>query len=258
MKPRKPKNIPHSTFFGRWRIGEDFFERHNFHKGNDDGPKGLVDDFSLYQRADFQTKRLHPEVMAFYEDTLRFELYADVRWLGVFRFLSFFYKKFSNSIGQINLPLNHEKEERMFSRIIPLDSERDGRTRVRAWIRTNDKKETIFVAAYSLHTFRNETYMNIALPLPLGNMTGVLRLDHSESNSDVRDGLQLTSLPRREGCGDEGIYYHSKWFSVRLPIQERFLVWHSGEREGIRASHKMWMFGIPFLMIDYKISRKTL
>ncbi|HEX7065193.1 MAG TPA: hypothetical protein VF199_09040 [Bacillales bacterium] len=258
MKHRKPQDIPHSSFFGRWRIGEDFFERHDFHSGNGESLEGLVDDFSVYHRKDFLPERLHPEVVAFYEDTLRYDLYADVRWPGIFRFLSPLYKWFSKRIGQINLPLNHEKEGQMFSRILPLDSEKDGRPRVRAWIRTNDQKETIFVAAYSLHTFHEETYMNIALPLPFGNMTGVLRLAHSDSNSLVKDGLQLTSLPRRNGRGDEGIYYHTRWFSFRLPIQEHFLVWYSDERKGLRASHKMWMFGLLFLTIDYEIFRKTM
>ncbi|HEX6922318.1 MAG TPA: hypothetical protein VF149_00725 [Bacillales bacterium] len=256
MKRRRPKSIPHSSFFGRWRIGEDFFERYHLHRNNH-SPRGLVDDFSVYQREDFQPNQLHPEVIAFYEDTLRYELYADVHWLGMFRFLSPIYKWFSKRIGQINLPLNDKKNQgQMFSRILPLNSAKDGRTGVRAWIRTNDKQETIFVAAYSLHIHRNETYMNIALPLPLGNMTGVLRLDHLESDGDVKKGLQLTSLPRQNFRGDEGIYYHTKWFSVCLPIQERFLVWYTNEQEVLRAAHKMWMFGVPFLTIDYVISKK--
>ncbi len=39
----------------------------------------------------------------------------------------------------------------MHSDIIGVDSDKDGRKNVRAWIRTNEKQETVFTALYSAY-----------------------------------------------------------------------------------------------------------
>ena len=57
--------------------------------------------------------------------------------------------------------------------------------------------------------------------------------------------------------GDEGIYYVTKWLSIRLPLNERFVVWVSdGQQHMIKAYHEMWMFGMRFLSIDYTIKKR--
>ncbi|RBW68921.1 hypothetical protein [Bacillus taeanensis] len=148
---------------------------------------------------------------------------------------------------QINLPAHGEENGAMHSRMIAVSDQQDGRTNVRAWIRTNERGKAIFAAAYSTHTSHRETYMNIALPLPFGNTTGVLTLNHDKGN-----GLTLSSLP----CGgDEGIYFHTKRFTVRLPLQEHFHVWKNDDA-GLHAVHTMWLFRKKFLSITYHIHRR--
>ena len=56
-----------------------------------------------------------------------------------------------------------------------LDDARDGRTNVRAWVRWYaDTGEAIYAAAYATHALGSQVYMNIAFPLPLGNLTSIL------------------------------------------------------------------------------------
>jgi hypothetical protein len=84
-------------------------------------------------------------------------------------------------------------------------------------------------------------------------MTGILRFENS---TNPIDGLILTSLAQKGNKGDEGIYYVTNWFTIRLPLNEYFHVWiHHSSQSIIKAKHQMWMCGIKFLSIDYIIKR---
>lgn len=84
--------------------------------------------------------------------------------------------------------------------------------------------------------------MNIALPLPHSSMIGILQLE------EIDGRLILKS----EGSGDEGIYLGVGKFLFKLPLSEHFTITetHTGH---LTALHKMKIFGIPFLEIDYRI-----
>lgn len=112
----------------------------------------------------------------------------------------------------------------------------------------NEAGESIFVALYSKHTHEDEKYMNIGLPLPYSNMTGILKL--CNKNKD----LIITSKLRRNGKGDEGIYLHTRFFTIRLPLAETFIIKESTDQI-LEANHRMWIFGVKFLEIDYEIKK---
>ena len=69
---------------------------------------------------------------------------------------------------------------------------------VRAWIRKNEAGESIFVALYSKHTNKNETYMNIALPLPYSNMTGILKLYNDNHDLIITSKLREMAREMRD------------------------------------------------------------
>ncbi|WP_408007851.1 YndJ family protein [Pseudalkalibacillus sp. A8] len=242
--------IPASKIFSRFFTGSDFFHRRNL-VAQDRHDDGLIDNMEDYDRIDFNTRNLHPEVVSFYENTLEYTLESHTQWQPGFVAFSKIYKSISKRIGQINLPLNGMDHIQMTSKIISLNSEEDGRPDVRAWIRTTADGESIFAAAYSSHQYKGERYMNIALPLLLGNMTGVLKMDHMQEDES---GLKLSNFSKRSN-GDEGIYYHTRWFTIKLPINEHFNVWFDEKANLLKASHHMSLFNKPFLKIDYEISR---
>ncbi|MCK0472270.1 YndJ family protein [Halalkalibacter sp. APA_J-10(15)] len=247
--------IPFSHITGKWKIGANFFERNQLKA--DSRYQGLMDDLSLFDQYDFDPHRVNDEIRQFYENPLSFKLVSKTYWHKGFRLLSKLYKWISRKMEQIDLPLHDQKEElEVNSKLIAIDPNEDGRERPRAWIRTDKESgKAVFVASYSYHTYGEKKYLNIALPLPLGQMTAVLRFENNEFEHGD-DGLVLTSQPNKFGKGDEGIYYVTKWFVIRLPLDERFqLRVEDGSESILKANHRMWLCGKHFLTIDYWISR---
>ena len=192
---------------------------------------------------------LSPNVIDFYENTMDYRLFSTVKWHTWFMPFALMYKLISRKMQQINLPL-HRRQIEMTGAIHSVDEELDGRESVRAWVRKVDD-ETAFVALYSIHENAGRTYMNIALPLPFSAMIGVL--DLIQHGSD----LQLTSKKLSSPTSDAGIYLAVKKKVLKLPIEEDFLV-RETEDGSLIAKHKMWIFKIPFLTINYSIRRSSI
>ncbi len=237
---------PLSRVFGTRIIGSDFLLRKQLI--DDKAYSGLIDRMKDFSSNEFDENRLSPGIADFYEQTESYELEANIHWAAWFRPIAFIYQLISERIGQIHLGMGGAWE-RMDGSIIGVKSETDGRSCVRAWLRKNESGETIFAALYSQHQYGNETYMNIALPLPYSNMTGILK-PYNDQNR-----LVLTSVLRKQGAGDEGIYLHTSIFTIRLPLAETFFI---KEEEGfLTAHHHMWIFGKQFLEIDYNIKKRV-
>lgn len=237
---------PLSQVFGTRTIGRDFLSRKQLI--DDKEYTGLVDRIKDFSSNEFDENRLSPGIVEFYEQTKNYELEANIRWAAWFKPFAFLYQHISRRIGQIHLGMGGVLE-RMDGEIIGVRSKVDGRSCVRAWIRKNEDGDTIFVALYSLHQYGNETYMNIALPLPYSNMTGILK-PYNDQNR-----LILTSVLRKQGAGDEGIYLHTCFFTIRLPLAEAFII--KEEKGFLTAHHQMWIFGKKFLEIDYNIKKRV-
>ncbi|HEX2911748.1 MAG TPA: YndJ family protein [Chloroflexia bacterium] len=263
---------PFSRFREKWsgKIGPAFFERRNAiqpYPGDGKQPEGLVDSLDDYGRPDFQTEKIDPRVRDFYEHTAHYKLLVTPRWQPGFRWGARLFHAWSTRVEQINLPLNSETgDEQIDSRILPLNSQPDGRERVRAWIRTYVQTgKAIYVAAYSSHSYKNETYMNIAFPMPGGNMSSILHLEHLEEPEMPGGGVLLTTLARQEQAGDQGVYFVLKSGPLRLPLNETIRVWplDRAKAESYRtarginltlaARHDMWICGLLFLSLTYLI-----
>ncbi len=228
---REGYSFPISSIRGKWSIGERILE------GNKTSElySGLVDNMSIY----IDRKKLAPTISDFYENTNNYRLFASVRWHSWFKPLAAVYHLFSKRVQQLNLPLSQEELE-MTGNIVSIV---DGREKTRAWVR-KIKEEVIFVALYSFHHTSEKTYMNIALPLPWSSMIGVLELRQSKRK------LTLTSQATVDS--DAGIYLALGKNLFKLPIHERFEVKETSPKH-LSALHRMWIFGVPFLTITYRI-----
>lgn len=202
--------------------------------------RGLVDAMDIYNLD------ISPTIADFYENTTDYRLFATVRWKKWFKPFAFIYSFISRKTEQINLPL-HANEIEMTGAIVSVD-ETDGRINPRAWIRKIEDELT-FIAIYSYHEKNDgKVFMNIALPLPFSTMTGVLEV------RTVGESLQLTSK-KSDAASDAGIYLSSRWGEYsKLPIEEDFFV-KEGKEGQLLATHKMWLFSIPFLTIQYTIQK---
>lgn len=244
--------LPHTNINGGKKIGKDFLYKKKLANIKQQYA-GLVDSLEKFARNDFFPLQIHPKIRSFYENTMLYELTAQIKWHRGFRMLAKIFKVWSNRSQQINLPINQQEIFQIDSEIIGINNkEQYWNKNLRAWIRMyKDTDQTMFVAVYSDHYHDNEQYLHITLPVPKCNLTGILRMEHGADQS-----LQITSLPRRGRKGDEGIYLMIKNFSIRLPLNEHFLIWVD-EYGRLQATHRMWLFGFKLLSIEYEISGKV-
>ncbi|KRG15155.1 hypothetical protein ACA30_08250 [Virgibacillus soli] len=243
-EPRtRPLSFPISQIRGGLVIGEQLLEKVK-QAGKTPNYYGLVEDMSVYE---LNKQTIPPPIIHFYERTMDYQLSATIKWASWFKPCAALYRIGSQLMQQINLPL-HQQEVNMTGGIWGIQQELDGRTAPRAWVRKIEDN-IVFVALYSEHRTNEKNYMNIALPLPWSTMIGIL---------DVRQlgtKLQLTSK-RAQSQSDAGIYLAWKKHLFKLPLEEEF---HIGEsKKGkLRAHHKMWFLGLPFLTINYRIMKKN-
>lgn len=236
---------PMSRLRGNATVGEVFLHNRNLIDSKE--YKGLVDKMNDFHSEAVDMAKIPLSIIRFYENTKEYELQSHIKWTRWFRPVAFCYEKMSKRVGQIHLGMGG-KWETMHGSIIGIIDEKDGRENVRAWLRKNEAGETIFVALYSKHTYKKDTYMNIALPLPYSNMTGILKLCNDDN------ALIITSKLRENDRGDEGIYLYTRFFTIRLPLAETFIIKESADQM-LTAHHRMWIFGVKFLEIDYEIKK---
>lgn len=262
-----PPGLPFSRLSSRGFVGPDYFEQHNAISSSKAKPRGLVDDLDTYRRADFDPEAIHKDVRAFYEQTAQYGLLVRPRWRRGFRLGGRIAHGLGTLVGQMRLPVAAEQsEDRIESRILPIEDSVDGRVGVRAWVRTYEgTQRAMYVAAYATHQAHGNTYMNIAFPYPGGNVASILHLSHLGEEKGAMRGVILSTLPCVHAGGDQGVYFANRLLPVRLPINETITVWAVDKRDApfdvrvttanvrVLARHEMWLFGIKFLELDYEI-----
>ncbi|GAK10476.1 YndJ family protein [Geomicrobium sp. JCM 19039] len=188
---------------------------------------------------------MHPNIQKFYADPQSYNMHADVQWAGWIRPLKPMVHAITRRMGQLNVPSGRVE---MTGRVLPIDPTEDGRLYASAWLRRNAAtEEAIFTAVYSMQHRANHSFMNIALPLPFGTMTGILR-----PANDNTDGFILSSRPVE---GEEGIYLTFGRLTVRTPLYETFHV-QALEENRLQAKQQLTIFGIRFLTIHYRLHEK--
>jgi hypothetical protein len=241
-----PPGIAFSRQRSRGPVGPDFFERTDAVDPTRGAPRGLVADLGAFANPWFHPRAVHPAIRRFYEDTLAYELVARAEWKPGSALGRRVWRAAARRFGQMDFPESPE-EGRLDSQLLALRDDMDGRTDVRGWVRTRADGRTLYAAAYSTHRWGQETYANIAFPLPGGSMTSVLRWVDLPGHPG---GLVLTTHPG-DRPGDQGVYFVNRFLPVRLPINETIAVWME---DGVpRAKHEVRVLGRPFLTLHYRM-----
>lgn len=245
---------PLSRVRGSLPIGATFFQRTNLER--DTPAHGLVDTVA---DLDIDPAKLAPTIRAFYEQTGSHELIVRPHWRAGFRTGGRIWAALARRLGQLQLPVAAESgREGIASRIVALDGTADSRRGPRAWIRTYPDGRALYVAAYATHRDGTHAYMNIAFPLPLGNLSSVLRM--VPRGNGVRVSTRLG--------GDCGIWVTVLGIPFRLPLSETIDVWTVDDPAApadLRAwaglspappystiaRHDLWLFGVHYLTLDY-------
>ncbi|BDH61297.1 membrane protein [Lysinibacillus sp. PLM2] len=134
---KKKWAFPNSQIRGNIVIGEKILPK-ILDDRNSGLCKGLVDEMTIYEPY-IDTSSLSPKILDFYENTIDYRLYAEVRWSTWFKPFAAIYRLFSSFVQQINLPLSSKRIE-MTGDILKINKDLDGRMHPRAWIRKIKKK----------------------------------------------------------------------------------------------------------------------
>jgi hypothetical protein len=192
-------------------------------------------------------------VREFYEHTTRFSLDIIPEWRRWVRPGYLLYRSvLARPLGQASVPMNQREALRgIRSRIDTITLDRDEVVAVRGWIRSfADNDEPIYVGIYTTYRHGGRGYVSVGFPLPQSSFTATL-----EPRSRPGGGLVLTSRSDLDHPGHYLTYIDPATrelttLSVRGFAEQLDVYIDDGE---LRAEHAFWLFGLPFLVLHYRI-----
>jgi len=222
---------------------------------------GIVASLDELAGPSFDPAGVDPLVREFYEHTTRFALDIVPEWRLWVRPGYLLYRTLlARPLGQANVPMSQrEAQHGVRSRIDTITGAEGapgaGETvAVRGWIRSRaDTGEPIYVGIYTTYRHEGRGYVSVGFPLPQASFTATL-LPRSrpggglvlDSHSDVdQPGHYLTYIDAQT---TELTTAAVRGFAERLDVYVE-----AGE---LRAEHAFWVFGLPFLVLHYRITRK--
>ena len=218
---------------------------------------GIVASLDELKGPGFDPAAVHPLVREFYEHTTRFTLDIVPEWrLWVRPGYLLYLTLLARPLGQASVPMNQRAAHRgVRSRIDTVTSAPDAPAVIRGWIRSYaDTGDPIYVGIYTTYRHEGMGYVSVGFPLPQASFTATL-----EPRARPGGGLVLDS---RGGTAQSGHYLtyidpatsdltvlavHG--FAERLDVY----IDQAGE---LRAEHAFAVFGIPFLVLHYRMHRK--
>ena len=244
---------------GTTLIGRDFFETYAKRQGLEpveSGVRGLLADFSLLEVENPQLAGVDERVRSFYEHTAVFELDGWSEWHGLFRPLGGALSAlFSRRLQQLNVPLSPLDTARgMSSKVVPLRDPASGTIRETAWTRElHATGNVIYAGSYSITQVPRHPSpcVKVVFPLPNGNGIVVMKAEAGADGS-----LMLRSTGSR--FGEPGFYFTvqdgdgSATARYVASLKEQIHV-YAAEAGTVRADHTLWIWGIGFLRIHYRM-----
>ncbi len=217
---------------------------------------GIVPSVDELAGPDLDPAGIDPQVREFYEHTTRFTLDIVPQWRLWVRPGYLLYRTVvARPLGQANVPMNQRETQRgIRSRINTISSADDGVVAIRGWIRSfADTDEPIYVGIYTTYRHGGRGYVSVGFPLPQASFTATL-LPRPRPGG----GLVLTSHSDLDQPGHYLAYIDPAsrdltvlavhGFAEQLDVYTR-----DGE---LRAEHAFSVFGLPFLVLHYRIHRK--
>jgi hypothetical protein len=206
---------------------------------------------------DLDPDTVDERVREFYGHTTRFALDVVPEWRTWVRPGYLLYRSLvATPLGQANVPMNQRQALRgMRSRIDTIDVDRDDIIDIRGWIRSYAATgEPIYVGIYTTYRHEDRGYVSVGFPLPQSSFTATLA-----PRARADGGLVLTSRSPLPHTGHYLTYIEPGsrvLTTLEVPGfgEELDVYVHDGE---LRADHAFWIFGLPFLVLRYRIRRKT-
>jgi hypothetical protein len=222
----------------------------------DVGDIGIVASLDDLAGPEFDPASAHPLVREFYEHTTRFSLDIVPEWrLWVRPGYLLYQTLLARPLGQASVPMNQRAALRgVRSRIDTVTEAAGGPPVIRGWIRSQaDTDAPIYVGIYTTYRHAGIGYVSVGFPLPQASFTATL-LPRARSGGglvldsrggDMQSGHYLTYIDPQTA---ELTVLAVHGFAERLDVYVR-----DGE---LRAEHAFAVFGIPFLVLHYRMHRK--
>jgi hypothetical protein len=218
---------------------------------------GIVASLDHLAGPDFDPAAVDSRVREFYEHTTLFTLDIVPEWRQWVRPGYLLYRTLvARPLGQANVPMNQREALRgVRSRIDTIDVDGDGIPEVRGWIRSfADTDAPIYVGIYTTYRHNGRGYVSVGFPVPQANFTATLA-----PRTGRGGGLTLTSRSNLDHPGHYLTYVDPASRELTaLAIHgfaEELDVYVADDE--LRAEHAFWVFGIPFLVLHYRITAKT-
>jgi hypothetical protein len=206
----------------------------------------------------FDPGAVDPLVREFYEHTTRFALDIVPEWRLWVRPGYLLYRTLlARPLGQANVPMSQREAQRGVRSRIDTITRPDG-TVIRGWIRSAaDTGEPIYVGIYTTYRHEGRGYVSVGFPLPQASFTATLA-PSARPGAGNRQGLILDSRSDLDQPGHYLTYIDPNNAELTTAavrgFAERLDVYVEGGE--LRAEHAFWVFGIPFLVLHYRMHRK--
>jgi hypothetical protein len=218
---------------------------------------GIVASADELAGPEFDPAGLDPAVREFYEHTTRFTLDIVPQWRLWVRPGYLLYRAVvARPLGQANVPMNQRETQRgIRSRIDTITLPGSDDVAIRGWIRSfTDTDEPIYVGIYTTYRLGGRGYVSVGFPLPQASFTATL-LPRARPGG----GLVLTSRSDLDQPGHYLAYIDPAGrdltvLAVRGFAEQLDVYTEDGE---LRAEHAFSVFGLPFLVLHYRMRRKA-
>jgi hypothetical protein len=217
---------------------------------------GIVASLDELASPDFDPAAVDPRVREFYEHTTRFRLDIVPQWRLWVRPGYLLYRTLvARPLGQANVPMNQRDTQRgIRSRIDTITLPGEDVVGVRGWIRSfADTDEPIYVGIYTTYRHDGRGYVSVGFPVPQSSFTATL-LPRARPGG----GLVLTSRSELDHPGHYLTYVDPDTGDLTAlavhGFAEQLDVYVDDDE--LRAEHAFWVFGLPFLVLHYRMHRK--
>jgi hypothetical protein len=218
---------------------------------------GIVASLDELAGPQFAPADVDARVREFYEHTTRFTLDIVPEWRLWVRPGYLLYRTLvARPLGQASVPMNQREAQRgVRGRIDTITPAQDHVVAVRGWIRSYaDNDEPIYVGIYTTYRHGGRGYVSVGFPLPQASFTATL-VPHARPGG----GLVLTSRSDLDQPGHYLAYVDPATRELTaLAVRgfaEQLDVYAEGDE--LRAEHAFWVFGLPFLVLHYRMHRKA-
>jgi hypothetical protein len=224
---------------------------------------GIVASLDELAGPSFDPAGTDPLVREFYEHTTRFALDIVPEWRLWVRPGYLLYRTLlARPLGQASVPMSQREAQHGVRSRIDTISDVDGTVSVRGWIRSRaDTDEPIYVGIYTTYRHEGRGYVSVGFPLPQASFTATLlpqARPGAGNGPGNGQGLVLDSHSELDQPGHYLTYIDAQTAELTTVavrgFAERLDVYvEAGE---LRAEHAFWVFGLPFLVLHYRMHRK--